>query len=351
MNKKYHATGIIVEYNPLHNGHIYHIGKSKEITQCDVLIAVMSPHFVQRGEPAIIDKWARTQLALEQGVDIVIELPTHITLQSAEVFAKGALKLLSMVKVDSIVYGSESLDKPLLNEIDKSLIEQGYSYAFAKNKTSAGPNQILGAYYENFAHKYNIDTHIVKRTQDYHDLSIDKEFASASAIRNAYLHQLKYQNTTPVNLDLYSTYHIKDAYPFIRYQILSQKEKLKEYLLVDEGIENLFYKLAKEHETYDGFLNGAISRRYTRSRIQRTLCHILLETPRILPEISAVRILGMSQVGRKYLHTIKHDTNLVTSFKDYPFKDLEEKSTALYVLLNPKENPLLKREMGPPIII
>ena len=101
------VLGIIVEYNPFHNGHIYHIEKAKEITQCDYTIAVMSSSFVQRGEPAIIDKWTRSELAIQYGVDLVIELPFVYSVQSADYFAKGAIFLLNAIGVTDICFGSE----------------------------------------------------------------------------------------------------------------------------------------------------------------------------------------------------------------------------------------------------
>lgn len=101
------VLGIIVEYNPFHNGHIYHIQRSKTITKCDYTIAVMSSSFVQRGEPAIIDKWTRSRLAIEFGVDIVLELPFVYACQSADYFAKGAIDLLHAIGVTDICFGSE----------------------------------------------------------------------------------------------------------------------------------------------------------------------------------------------------------------------------------------------------
>ena len=351
MNKLLSATGIVVEYNPFHYGHLYHIEKVKSLSQCDVLIAVMSPHFVQRGEPAILDKWERTEIALKHGVDIVIELPTHLTLQSAEVFAKSAIKLLSMMKVNNIIYGSESLEKPKLSKPNKTLLKQGYSYAKAKNTQDFKPNQILGAYYEKYAQKYKINTQRILRTVDYHDLELHQKISSASAIRKAHFEGQDTTHTTPTNLNEHITTHLEMSYPLIRYQIFTKHKNLKDYLLVDEGIENLFYKLAMKHDNLEDFLEEATSKRYTKSRIQRTLMHILLQTPRDIEEIKEVRILGMTQNGRNYLNQIKKDVPICTSFKNYQFKNLEMKSTQVYVSMNPKKNQLLKKEVGSPIFI
>ncbi len=351
MKNKIKAAGIVVEYNPFHNGHIYHINQTKKITDCDVLIAVMSPHFVQRGEPAIINKFDRTELALKYGIDIVVELPTHLTLQSAEVFSKSALKLLSLMKIDDLVYGSETMDKPELKEPDTNLLKQGYSYARSKNIDALLPNQILGAYYEKYAQLYGIKTHRILRTRAYHDEKIYEDISSASAIRKAFFEKQAYKHSTPVNLDNYLCYRIEDLFELIRYQIIISKDHLSDYLLVDEGIENLLYKNALIHDNYADFLKASVSRRYTESRIRRTLMHILLETPRNLPELSQVRVLGMNQKGQEYLAQIKKEAPIVTSLKDYEFKDLESKASAILNIVKANKNQLLKKEVGKIIII
>lgn len=351
MNTKLHITGIVVEYNPLHYGHIHHILETRKITQCDVLIAVMSPHFVQRGEPAIVDKWIRTEAALKHGVDLVIELPTYYALQSAEHFAKSALDLLHMAQVDSIVYGSETLEKPELGVIDKDALKAGHAYAYAKNSQHLKSNQILGAYYEKFASNHNIKTHRILRTIDYHDLSMNHKIASASGIRHAYFKGINTQNNTPLILDAHNIYKLEDYYPLIRYQILTEQAQLNQYLLVDEGIENHFIKLALKHDNLDDFIKDATSKRYTQSKIQRTLCHILLKHPRNPINIEGIRVLGMNKTGQAYLNQIKKETKIYTQFKDYPFKDLELKAAFIYGLPYKKEDALLQREMQPPIII
>ena len=103
-------AGIITEYNPLHNGHLYHIQKTRELTNCDLLICVMSGHFVQRGEPTIINKWIRTETALNSGIDLVLELPYPFVVQSAKHFADAAIRILELVGCSDVVFGSESND-------------------------------------------------------------------------------------------------------------------------------------------------------------------------------------------------------------------------------------------------
>ena len=115
------ACGIIVEYNPLHNGHLYHLKKSKELSNCDIVIGVMSPNFVQRGEPSIVSKKERVEAALKAGVNIVVELPTLYAVENANIFAKYALQILNGLMVDSICFGSESGDtKSFLDKDSKS---------------------------------------------------------------------------------------------------------------------------------------------------------------------------------------------------------------------------------------
>lgn len=122
-------SGIIVEYNPLHNGHLFHINKTKELTNSDLVIAVMSGNFNQRGIPSIIDKWTKTKLALENGVDIVFELPAVYALSSAEFFSHGAVSLLnSLGVVDSICFGSEAGDITLLETIAEVLVHEPEEY-------------------------------------------------------------------------------------------------------------------------------------------------------------------------------------------------------------------------------
>jgi Predicted nucleotidyltransferase len=122
-------ASIISEYNPLHSGHKYQIDLTKEITKCDGLVAIMSGNFVQRGEPAIIDKWNRTKMALNNGIDLVIELPALFALSSAEFFAKGAISILNNLRViDSICFGSEYGDIRPISNIAKVLCQEPSSY-------------------------------------------------------------------------------------------------------------------------------------------------------------------------------------------------------------------------------
>ena len=200
--------GIIVEYNPFHTGHLYHLQKAKEMVKPDLTIAIMSGNYVQRGEVAIIDKFKRSELAIKYGVDLVIELPFAYVCQSADYFCKGAIDLLYHIGITDLVFGSECGDidtfkeiayaiKNHPNEYDqyvKAAMKKGLRYPDAcnqalsllLNKSIKTPNDLLGLGYvkEVIENDYPITLHCIKRSNDYHDTTLTK-IASATALRKA----------------------------------------------------------------------------------------------------------------------------------------------------------------------
>ena len=171
------STGIIVEYNPFHNGHLHHINEIKKMFPNNIIVAVMSGNFTQRGDASIIDKWNKTNIALEYGVDIVIELPFQYATQSADIFAKGSLEILNALNVDNIVFGSETNNIDVLykyaNNILNSEIKlkknESYPANLFKQKINK-PNDILGISYikEIIKNNYNINVCTIKRESNYH---------------------------------------------------------------------------------------------------------------------------------------------------------------------------------------
>ena len=131
------ACGIVAEYNPLHTGHVYQMNKARQISQADCIIVVMSGNFVQRGEPAVIDKYARTSAALKAGADIVVELPVYYALSSAENFAKGAVLTLNTMKAASICFGAETDNADCLAKISRTIISESPEYKAILNKALA----------------------------------------------------------------------------------------------------------------------------------------------------------------------------------------------------------------------
>lgn len=376
--------GIIVEYNPFHNGHIYHIQKAKQLTQCDYTIAVMSSSFVQRGEPAIIDKWTRSQIAIEFGVDLVIELPFVYACQSADYFAKGAIDLLNAIGVTDICFGSEdghietfidiahAIDRhqEKYNHYVKTYMNEGYRYPNACNqalshimgKEIRTPNDLLGLSYvkEIIFHNYQITPHCFQRTNDYHDTTL-QTISSASAIRLALLEKKDISQALP-SLNHYQNdlYYLKDFFPYLRYQLLTTPpDILKTYHMVDEGLENVIIKNIVDQSNMEDYIQTLLSKRYTRPRLQRMIIHILMKnTKQDIKEamnVDYIRILAMNQKGREYLRSIKKTCpyTIISQFSRYhhPALDIEFKATKLISLIsyNPQQT-IQKEYQGIPYI-
>lgn len=371
------VLGIIVEYNPFHNGHIYHIQKAKDLTQCDYTIAVMSSSFVQRGEPAIIDKWTRSRIALEYGVDLVVELPFVYACQSADYFAKGAIDLLHAIGVTDICFGSEDgnietfidiahtieKNQRQYDDFVKIFMKEGMRYPdacnqalkYILNKEIRTPNDLLGLSYvkEIIKNHYAITPHCFQRTNHYHDTTL-QQIASATAIRQAIFQHQDISYSLP-HAELYQNeiYCFDDLYPYLRYQILtSSSHDLKKYHMVDEGLENVLKKQIIESDDMYTFIQKLLSKRYTKPRIQRMIIHILMknikEDIKEAMNIDYLRILAMNDQGRQYLNQIKKvcPYHIVTNFSNYqhPALDIELKATQLLSLLSSHPQELIKKE-------
>ena len=281
------VCGIVVEYNPFHNGHIHHIHQARKQSGCDLLIAVMSPHFVQRGEPAIADKWSRARTALHHGVDLVLELPTIHAVQSAQFFASAAIDILALAGADTIAFGSESNDLDRLRRMADDLSgfqpEKGRVSTVRQYAQQAGamsPNDILGLCYIQAARRHGLHICTIQRTNDYHDTIIRGPIASATAIRSHFLRGEEISAYTPMQDAMNKERTMEKLYPYLQTRLLlDDPAAMKRCLLMDEGIEHLLKQAARE-ETYAAFLDRCTSARCTASRIRRTLIHYLLQTDR-----------------------------------------------------------------------
>ena len=365
------TCGIVVEYNPFHNGHKLHIDKTKDITKCDVLIAVMSGNYVQRGEPAILDKWTRAKTAIENGVDLVIELPYAFSTQSASKFAYGAIKSLDIAKVNCICFGSETNNIEELIEIAETSISvdnlkenmsKGDSFpkAYGLLSKTMGPNDILGVAYLKEILKTNIKPYTIQRTNSYHDLTI-QEISSASAIRKAVLSNEQIYDTTIMKDQLLNSELVvlDSFYPYLRTLLLTlDKNYLSNIFLFSEGIENHLAKQALKYDNLKDFLDACTTRRYTTSRIKRCLVQLLNQVSKSeinnLEELNYIRVLAMNNKGRNYLKTLK-DVNVASRFSLIPkcYRDLEYKACLSYsTFLNEKNRQsVLLKEIGGPIYI
>lgn len=358
--------GIVAEYNPFHKGHLYHLKQAQEIIKPDITIVVMSGSFVQRGEVAIVDKWIRSQIAVECGVDLVVELPTVYTLESADYFAKSSIALLHLLGVTDIVFGSETGDIPQFidiahtiknhnkeyNTLVKEAMQKGLRYPDACNqalstlmhKEVRTPNDLLGLAYtkEVIFNNYPIQLHAIKRTSNYHSETIET-FASATALRKALKENKDVSDQLPGYI-YYKDRTILDMnafFPYLKYNIL-MNDQLANIHLVDEGIENLLKASIQKAKTINELIDLLSSKRYTRSRIARMLSHILLsntkdEVIRAM-HFSQIRPLAFSKEGAHYLRQIKKSCPLPITTKILDKKDpmyhIETKATNLIGLVD-----------------
>ena len=366
-------AGIVVEYNPFHNGHLYHLNQTKTITGCDLLIAVMSGNFVQRGEPALIDKWTRTKVALNAGADLVIELPFAYAVQSASQFAKAAVTLLNLAGCTDLVFGSETndletlqimADCPINVDAIKENLRQGYGYpkAVGMVQGSYAPNDILGIAYLKALKDTFIKPTCIQRTNDYHGEALHQEIASATAIRKAILNGQDVSAYTPMAQDLIQSSLIQFSlyYPYIRLKLLTTpKEELVTLFMMDEGMENHLVKLATSYDDFDSFITNAISKRYTKARVQRTLTHLMVHTTKDeikkLTPLNTIRVLGFNDKGRAHLKTLQEkEVRIASRYNQIPlpYRRLEYRSTLVYAsVLNLEErNKLVQREIEGPVI-
>ena len=338
--------GLIVEYNPFHNGHLHHIKEIDRLFEDNVKIAVMSGDFVQRGEPSLINRFEKTKIALSQGIDIVIELPAFYSTQSAEIFAKGSVNILNQLSCNHIVFGSESNDLDKLKKIAtisltkefelslKEFLAEGFSYPTAFSKAlfdeKLGSNDILALEYLRAIRDADskIEAYCIKREKTgYYDDEKDN-FASATYIRKVLLdtnekkeNKLnKIKNLVPEfsykileeNFGVFSC--LSDFYDLIKYNIIKNYSELKNIQDLEIGLENRLYKYAIENLSFEDFFNEVLTKRITISRLQRILLHSLFNltediTEKVKNRVPFVKVLGFSARGQEYLNYLKKSEN------------------------------------------
>lgn len=358
--------GIICEYNPFHNGHLYHINKIKELYPNSNIILVMSGNVTERGEISILSKWEKTHIALKAGIDLIVELPYAQASQAADIFCYGAINLLAHLKVDKIVFGSEENDieklieaakiqlyNPEYNETVKSLLNEGLNYPTAMSKALemiadikiTTPNDILGLGYvkEIIKNNYNIEPVTIQRTNDYHSLN----GCSATSIRNKIVHNESIEDLVPnyclefLNKKLY---FLNDYFPFIKYKILSE-DNLDKYQTVDKDIIPRLKKGVIDSNNLDEFILKVKSKYYTYNKLMRMCSHILFsftkEEASKYRDIQYIRVLGFNNNGRIYLNAIKKelDIPLLTNYSNDAnnLLELEIRITRILGILKGKE--------------
>lgn len=380
------AVGLVTEYNPFHNGHLYHLNKAMELTGADISVAVMSGDFVQRGEPAVLDKYTRTSMSLNSGVNLVVELPVNYAVSSAESFAVGALKVLDYVKADSIAFGSESGDIERLSKLAHILCDNedtlykeiskytanGISYAAARQKvvekltdkdTAAlltSSNNILAVEYLKaiIKNNYAIKPYTVQRQGDsYNDTDIRSEYASATALRE----NLKADNISeyiPVKAGLILSSNTNYIYPDDITEALFTRlldilfasnydknvfiENVMQYPDVSKEIAGRLYKSVMDMITRavpqgaESKDNGVFSfgslcehiktKEVPLSRIKRALVRITLGLDKKHMEKYSnapyIRVLGFDKKGQEYLSYIRKTVEVPLITKTADYKEM-----------------------------
>ncbi|QPJ85668.1 nucleotidyltransferase [Sarcina sp. JB2] len=378
-------TGLITEYNPFHLGHEFHINSSKQKTNCDYTICIMSGNFVQRGIPAIVDKWSRTKMALLGGVDLVLELPTIYSVSSAEYFAFGAISTLNSLNiVDNICFGSECGDVTTLKKIAEILVNEPLEFkkdlkeqlnlglSFPKARSIAIEKYIKNSNIDNIEHILNSSNNILaieyckslfklksninpititRQGSGYNDNNLNQyNFSSASSIRKAITEKsLK----SCINVIPKYTYEILEnskisdldrMFFYVKYKLLSNPQFLSNIPDANEGLGNKILNNIGNFNNFDEFIMSCKSKRYSYTRISRVLCQCFLSLSKedILLSKSKpqyIRVLGLNKNGAKILKEIKKNSkikivNKISSKNTDPMLSIDIKATNLYSLLN-----------------
>ena len=335
------TIGLIAEYNPFHNGHLYQLKKIKELFPDSLIILILNGYFTQRGTISIQTKEAKTKIALENNIDLVIELPFIYGTQSSDNFALYSIKLLEKLHTDYLVFGSESNNLELLKKVAniqlndtnyplrvKSYLENGINYPTALAKALNiiedinKPNDLLGISYIKAINKLNskIEPITIKRTSDYHDTYSTSSIISASNIRQKLINKEDISPYLPsCSLTNIIEFDEDKLLTLLKFKILTDKD-LSAYLDVDEGIEFRLLKVVNQTKTLDELIQNVKTKRYTYNKISRMLTHILIGLTKKdahQATMDYLKILGFSKEGQSYLKKIRKDLDLPTT----PIKD------------------------------
>jgi predicted nucleotidyltransferase len=386
-------TGIITEYNPFHKGHEYHLQKAKSNTNADGIVCVMSGNFMQRGTPSIIDKWKRAEMAIRNGVDLVLELPLVYSISSAEHFAFGSVSLLnSLGIVDYLYFGSEEGDITILEDIARTLVLEPSKYKslLKKNLESGLPfhlsranalndyfnsnrvldiisnsNNILGIEYIKSLMLLNssITPKTLKREgSSYNDINLNPSFSSATSIRK---HLKENSLSELINVIPKASYDIlcnlssenypfifeEDMFKYIKYKLLTNEKSLLNLPDISEGLDNKILKEISKSNSLNELILNSKSKRYTYTRISRILVQSFLNLEDVnlftLCKTPApyARVLAFNSTGRNMLRNIKANNNidLITKVPKNNLCDhikIDILGTKAYSLLNSKVNPM-----------
>ncbi|MFC4103656.1 nucleotidyltransferase [Paenibacillus xanthanilyticus] len=408
------TVGLIVEYNPFHNGHLYHLQQSVKITEADAVVAVMSGHFLQRGEPALADKWTRTEMALRGGCDLVLELPVAYSAQAAEWFAYGAVATLAATGVvDALCFGSEGGDLAPMRRVARELasespafaslladkLAEGVSYpaaygAVVKAHMSAigdaeaaafafdQPNNTLGLHYLLALERLGgpMTPYTIKREKaGYSQTTItDNRIASATAIRKLILEHgspdkaASYMPDTTLDLlagrtDAHVSWRLYER-PLFHKLLSESAEMLAGYHEVTEGLEHRIKNALPSLPslTFDALLEALKTKRYTRTKLQRALLAILLghrkadmTRERLTLGVEYIRVLGFTPKGRELLKRMRKAARLPVLLSaadaqvDSRYLRMDVEATSVYALAQPNTDAktLFRDYYGRPVMV
>ena len=345
-------TGIIAEFNPFHNGHKYLLEQAEGLK-----IVAMSGNFMQRGEPAIVDKWTRAQMALENGADLVVELPFLVSVQAADFFGQGAVDILARLGIDTLAFGTEEvLDyqkiadlyteqgpemEAFMDRLPDSLSYPQKSQAMWKEFAGLDfsgdtPNHVLALAYAKAVAGRNIKLRPIKRQgAGYHSVDKDVDFVSATALRqhqtdSDFLERFMpsvtlFEQTCKVSWDNY--------FPLLHYQILSNPDLTATYQINQEMAVRI-KEAIKTAQSVEELVETVATKRYTKARVRRLLTYILVQARESdLPE--GIHVLGFTEKGRQHLKALKEQVNLVSRIGKEPWDFMTQKADQIYQLGHP----------------
>ena len=341
--------GLIAEYNPLHNGHIYQIKEIKKMYPDSLIILCLGSYFTERGDIGILSKEEKIKISLEYGIDIVVELPIMYTVQSADIFAYQSIKILNYLGIDTLVFGSESNNLNLLKELAnkqddikyqekvKEYLDKGCNYPSALAKAlevdfEFKANDLLGISYLKAINKINknIDVQTIKRTNEYLDTQSNDIIVSASNIRKRFFNEEDVSKFTPCSKVLVKPDY--DLYfKMLKLKIMTSRD-LNSYLDVSEGIDNLLKKVIMESHSLEELILKIKTKRYTYNRLNRMFLHIVLGIKKDYPDEVYLRILGFNKKGQEYIKF----NNIKENYKNTDSYSLELKGSYLYDMLTNK---------------
>ena len=341
--------GLIAEYNPLHNGHIYQIKEIKKMYPDSLIILCLGSYFTERGDIGILSKEEKIKISLEYGIDIVVELPIMYTVQSADIFAYQSIKILNYLGIHTLVFGSESNNLNLLKELAnkqddikyqekvKEYLDKGCNYPSALAKAlevdfEFKANDLLGISYLKAINKINksIDVQAIKRTNEYLDTQSNDIIVSASNIRKRFLNNEDVSKFTPCSKVLVKPDY--DLYfKMLKLKIMTSRD-LNSYLDVSEGIDNLLKKVIMESYSLEELILKIKTKRYTYNRLNRMFLHIVLGIKKDYPDEVYLRILGFNKKGQEYIKF----NNIKENYKNTDCYSLELKGSCLYDMLTNK---------------